>query len=211
MTYTVSNIPIVLKPLFWLYSYMVAVFVYTIFLLLHATVRIEYRNKEVLKDGQNYIFSLWHEHLMGHFVVFTRYDRDYVWLNHPIWFMKPIHLILHWMGTKRIALGSSGNSGKVALLEVISSLKEGYNTIINPDGPAGPKREIKDGVLNMSIATGVAVVPLKITSLFSITTPTWDRKRLPIPFSRIIVEYGEPIVVTEAGKEEARRILHKAM
>ena len=211
MAYTVDNVPILLKPFLWLYGYTGAIFFYSIFLFAHATVRIEYRNKEVLDSNKNHIFSLWHENLMGHFVVFTRYDRDFVWLNHPMWFMKPIHIILYWMGTKKLMLGSSGNSGKEALAEVITWVKNGSSTMINPDGPRGPIRVVKDGVLNMGIETGVPVIPFKITSSNAITMPTWDKKRFPIPFSKVIVEYGEPILITESNKEEARAHLSAGM
>jgi len=211
MPYTVSNVPLILRPLFWLYGYSIAIVVYSIFLVVRATVRIEYRNLEVLKTRDNHIFSMWHENLIGYFVVFIRYDRKYVWLNHPTWYMKPIHLILYWMGTEKLALGSSGKAGREALGEVISSLNDGYNTMINPDGPKGPIRVVKDGVLNMSIETGIPVIPLSITSANALTFPTWDKKRCPFPFSQVIVEYGEPIEVTEQNKEEARARLAAAL
>ena len=83
--------------------------------------------------------------------------------------------------------------------------------MINPDGPGGPVRVLKDGVLNMSIATAVPVVPFKVTATRSFTLPTWDRKRLPVPFSRVTVEYGEPITITESNKEEAREYLQSSM
>ncbi|MBL4656721.1 MAG: DUF374 domain-containing protein [Flavobacteriales bacterium] len=181
------------------------------FLSIRITVRIEFKNKEVLRPDGNYIFSLWHENLMGLFVVYASLDREFVWLNHPSWYMKPIHLNLNWHGSKKLAMGSSGNSGKAALAQVVSWLNEGYSTFINPDGPRGPIREIKDGVLNMSIETGVPVVPFKVTSATAYTLPTWDRKRVPLLFTTVTVEYGEPVVVTEENKEEARKSLMMAM
>jgi lysophospholipid acyltransferase (LPLAT)-like uncharacterized protein len=209
--YTVSNVPLLLKPLFWLYGYSVAVLIYLVFCFIRITVRIEYKNKELLNDGENYIFSLWHENLIGLFVVYTTLNRDFVWLNHPGWHMKPVHINLGWMGTSKLALGSSGNSGKEALALVIQWLKEGHSTVINPDGPGGPVRVLKDGVLNMSIATGVAVVPFKVTSTRAFTLSTWDRKRVPAPFSKVTVEYGEPMAVTERNRGEARQYLQTSM
>ena len=185
--------------------------IYLVFCFIRITVRIEYKNKELLNDGENYIFSLWHENLIGLFVVYTTLNRDFVWLNHPAWYMKPVHINLRWMGTRKLALGSSGNSGKEAMAQVNQWLKEGYSTVINPDGPGGPVRVLKDGVLNMSIATAVPVVPFKVTSTMSFTLPTWDKKRVPVPFSRVTVEYGEPITVTESNKEEAREYLQSSM
>lgn len=126
--------------------------------------------------------------------------------------MKPIHLLLFFIGNKKLALGSSGNSGKEALQIVVEHLKMGYNTAINPDGPAGPLKELKQGVLDMSAESGVEVVPFKIVTPISWTLKfTWDEKRIPMPFSKIIVEYGNPVKVTKENYSEAREQLISQM
>ena len=149
---------------------------------------------------------MWHDNLVPYFMVYTRYKAPYVWLNHPAWFMKPIHILLKLICTQEIALGSSGFSGKAALEEVIDYLKRGYNTVITPDGPSGPVKELKRGVLDMSLASGIPVVPLKIrTPKRSILKATWDKKRIPLPFSTITVEFGKPVIVNEENYEIAKR------
>ena len=132
-------------------------------------------------------------------------------MNHPVWVMKPIHYWLRFSGVKELALGSAGNSGKEALQKVIVFLKNGYSTLITPDGPSGPPHELKQGVLQMSMETGVPVVPLKIISSRFFTIPTWDRKRIPIPFSTIRVIFEKPISVTKENFEEAKILLVKAL
>ena len=133
-------------------------------------------------------------------------------MNFPAWHMKPIHILLKLIGTKKLALGSSGHSGKAALKEVIGYLKQGYNTVINPDGPSGPVKKLKHGVLEMSLATGVPVIPLKIITSKKIEfSKTWDKKRIPLPFSVLTVEYGEPVQVTAETYEEAKLRIEQQM
>lgn len=204
--YTVSNIPLLIRPLYLVCSVIVASFVYGLFFFSHLLVRIEYQNKEVLKSRGNYIFSMWHENLVPYFIVNIRYRSDYIWLNHPAWFMKPIHIILWFMGTKKLALGSSGNAGRAGLEEVVSYLRKGYNTLINPDGPSGPLKELKHGVLDMSMESEVPVISVKISTARAITlSNTWDQKRIPLPFSKMTVTFSEPVQVTDLNKEEARQ------
>ena len=114
-------------------------------------------------------------------------------MNHPAWYMKSVHVLLKLTGVEHICLGSSGNSGKEALENVVHFLKQGYSTTIASDGPAGPQQELKPGVLLMSSRSGVPVVPLNFSCSSSIRIRGWDRKVLPAPFSEIIVDVGIPL------------------
>ena len=72
--------------------------------------------------------------------------------------MKPIHLILRFAGIKKIILGSSRFSGRKAADELEEYLKEGYSTVILPDGPSGPSFVPKLGVFHISLKSKI---PLK--------------------------------------------------
>ena len=210
--YTVNNIPLLYRPVYLFLSWLLGLSVYSFFVLFHLLCRIKYKGKEHLIPSQNYIYCMWHHNLLPYFMVYTKYKAPYVWLNHPAWFMKPIHILLKLIGTQEIAMGSSGHSGKAGLEEVIGYLKRGYNTVITPDGPSGPVKELKKGVLDMSLASGIPVVPLKIqTPERFILKATWDNKRIPIPFSAIIVEFGKPVIVNEENYEIARREIIEQM
>ena len=155
---------------------------------------------------------MWHNNLVSYFIVYTKYKVPYVWLNHPAWFMKPIHILLKLIGTRKIALGSSGFSGKAALDEVVYFLKKGYNTLITPDGPAGPVKKLKNGVLDMSLASGIPIIPLKInTNKEFILKATCDKKRFPMLFSTIIVEFGNPVIVTNENYELSKKEIIEQM
>ncbi len=96
--------------------------------------------------------------------------------------------------------GSSSKGGREAMGELIGHLKEGKRCAITPDGPRGPRREIKPGVLNVARMTGCPVVPFAFAAEKAWRLRSWDRFIIPKPFSRAIFVYGEPIRVPRHGK-----------
>jgi len=142
------------------------------------------------------ILAFWHQHNFALFVSFLLRRHAHVCINHPAWYMKPVHVVLKFQGMRRIVLGSTGSGGRAAADEVVEDLKQGYATFINPDGPAGPPRQLKKGVLHMAAQAGVPIVPVDFRLSRALTLRrTWDHKALPLPFSRITVRLGPPITV----------------
>ena len=208
MAYRVDNIPLLLKPFFLLYSYSLAFIFYSVLLFNNLTCKIE---KHGIEHNENAVYAIWHESLLLYFTVYLRYKKPYIWLNHPLWYMKPVHLILKFVGTEKIFLGSTGHGGKGALEKVIAHLKKGYNTLVACDGPAGPFKEMKYGVLEMSKQANIPVVAVKFSASKYFTMPGWDRKIAPYPFSTITVEYQKPVFVTEGNYEESAKIVAEGM
>ena len=115
------------------------------------------------------------------------------------------------MGIKELAYGASGHQGKMALEKILTRLREGWSTFLTPDGPKGPTKVLKDGVLIMSLKTGVPVIPVSFQIKRSWRIPSWDRKRYPKFGATLKVIYNTPILVTESNFEEARAIIANAM
>lgn len=197
MRYTVQNAPFPLKQLNWLYGILVGGFMYFSYRLIHSTLRIEYVGKENLQTSPNHIYTFWHENLPLHFMVNLHIKEPQIWLQHPMLFMKPIHVCAKLMGVKELAYGSSGNSGKAALERVNAQLKNGYSTMINPDGPHGPIKKLKMGVLLMAKETGVPIIPITMDASSKWIINTWDKKKQPLPFSTITVRYHKPIYIKD--------------
>lgn len=211
MSYRMDTIPCWLKPFFLFYSYLLGCCAFVGFTLLHKTCRIRFEGRENLRGHSNFIFSAWHQILPSYFVAFTHHDTPQAWLSHPLWSMKPIVIHMGWVGIHHIIFGSAGHSGKEAMDRLVLHLKEGCSTLINPDGPAGPPRVMKKGVLHLALATGVPVVPMRIETGACLPLKTWDRKRIPLPFTTLTVIYGKPIKVTEDNLKQAEQNIFDAM
>lgn len=132
-------------------------------------------------------------------------------MAYPLWYMKPVHYMNRLIGVKEMAFGASGIDGKEALQKILTGLRQGYSTFLTPDGPKGPPKVMKNGVLLMSSKTGVPVIPISFYVEKSKRTNSWDKKRFPVFFSKITVVYGKPVVVSENNFEEFRQIISSAM
>jgi len=64
------------------------------------------------------------------------------------------------------------------------------------DGPRGPRRVLKSGIVDIGRRTGVAVVPFAAVADRSwVLHKSWDQFQVPKPFATIHVVYGEPVTV----------------
>ncbi len=203
----VDNIPWYLKPFFLIFGYSLGGLFYVYSKLMRASCKIKFAGAP-LPQNAPVVYCIWHESLVLHFVVFNRVTKQ-VWMNHPAWYMKPVHVLLRITGVEHICLGSSGNSGKAALEKVIGFLKQGYSTTIASDGPAGPVHELKPGALLMSRDAQVPVTSLHFSCSRTWRLGGWDRKIIPALFSEIIVHVGEAVFVTEANLKNAEIAIAK--
>jgi lysophospholipid acyltransferase (LPLAT)-like uncharacterized protein len=202
----VDTVPWYLRPFFLLFGYGGGLFFYVYCGLIHLTCSIRFMGAPI--PAQPAIYCIWHRDLVLYFGVFNSVKKQ-VWMNHPAWYMKPVHVLLRWRGVEYICLGSSGNSGKEALENVISYLKQGYSTTIASDGPAGPVQVLKPGVLWMSRDAHVPVVPLHFSCSSGTRLGGWDGKVLPRLFSEITVTVGESIQVNESNLEASGKAIAK--
>jgi lysophospholipid acyltransferase (LPLAT)-like uncharacterized protein len=105
--------------------------------------------------------------------------------------------------------GSSTRGAARALLGAVRELQEGYAVAFTPDGPRGPRREMKPGVVAAAQRGGAAIVPLHAEATRSWRLHSWDRFMIPKPGARVVVRYGRPFEVADgdsglvAGLHEA--------
>jgi lysophospholipid acyltransferase (LPLAT)-like uncharacterized protein len=147
--------------------------------------------------SQHAIFCIWHETWWCYFVVFSSHPSALAVISHPAAYMKPMHTMFKLLGLQRLILGSSGEEGRLARL-----VQNGFSTTISPDGPSGPPRILKKGVLHIGLQSGVPIVPLAISPSRFVSWPSWDSKKFPLPFSRIRVVVHEAICVNPENFNE---------
>lgn len=107
----------------------------------------------------------------------------------------------------REARGSSTRGGVRALVGAVKALRAGGAAAFTPDGPRGPRRQLKGGVLVAAQRGGATVVPLHAGADRAWHLRSWDRFLIPKPFARVRIAYGEPFEVAEgeAGLAAAER------
>jgi lysophospholipid acyltransferase (LPLAT)-like uncharacterized protein len=97
--------------------------------------------------------------------------------------------------------GSSSRGGRKALHQMIDVMNKGdkkYLCGTAVDGPQGPPRKLKKGMVAVARQTGALFVPMACSGDRVITfTRAWDQTILPKPFSRMVIEFGEPVAIPE--------------
>ena len=124
--------------------------------LLHATLRIKHDGAEKLNGLPQYIVAFWHEHLL--LMLHARYGR-------PIRVMvsrsRDGELVASAFSRYGVDVsrGSTTRGASAALRDLIRAARNGSNIVFTPDGPVGPRRIAKEGIVYAAQATGLPIVP----------------------------------------------------
>ena len=103
--------------------------------------------------------------------------------------------------------GSSSRGGTGALRQMVRLLRRGTPIAVTPDGPRGPRQEMKLGPILAAQMAGVPLIPVSAGTDRGWWFEGWDRFVVPKPFSRIRLHYGEPVLVPrDADEAELTRI-----
>ena len=106
--------------------------------------------------------------------------------------------------------GSSSEGGGAALRSMLRHLKAGDGVGITPDGPDGPAMRAKPGIAVAAHLSHATVLTVTYATRWRRILGSWDRFHLPLPFSRGVMIYGEPIEVAndaDPAAIEACRVL----
>ena len=134
---------------------------------------------------------LWHRRQEG-ITLLVSGHRDAAYLSGPAraWGYTVVH-------------GSSTRGGARGLRGLIQTLSAGHDAAITPDGPRGPARLAKPGVLAAAARAGARVIPVAATASRSWRLRSWDRFVLPAPGATVRVTYGQPLTLDAAAPRPA--------
>lgn len=164
--------------------------------VLGATLRVRHVRSATIDAynaaGRRYILSFWHAHLL--LMLRSRFA-------HPIGVISSKSKdgdisagVFKYYGVECVR-GSSSKGGSGALRELIRMARRGRNIVFTPDGPRGPARVLKLGVVSAAQATGLPVIPVAFAASRRKMLSSWDRMVVPYPFARAIFLYGEPMEI----------------
>ena len=105
-----------------------------------------------------------------------------------------------------IVFGSSTRGGTSGLRRIVRRLRAGSDVGFAPDGPRGPARVAKHGVLLAARYSGAVIVPVAASAAASWHLASWDAFEIPRPWSTIRLVYGPPLDVTAKPLAERARL-----
>ena len=181
--------------------------VYLLIRLLHITYRFRLHGKPGvhMPADQHYVFAIWHQNLFAgilaqtgrqHVVIISRSrDGDFV--------SNLCTRLGHKVARGSSRSGTVDKGGRVAKGEMVELLESGLSGAITVDGPRGPAFEVKPGIIDMARLAQIPIVPYPPMPRRYWQFKSWDSFRLPKPFTRIDIHYGEPVYVPEDTPFEA--------
>ena len=180
---------------------------------LFLTVHVDHR--KVVEDGTpykaavgstRYCFCMWHDAIVA--AVFSlkthklagliSRHQDGSYLTHAV----------KLVGITPVR-GSASRGGAQATRQLID--QPDLHVCITPDGPRGPRRGMKDGIVYLASRTGRPIVPTTLVSTKYWSIPGgWSDMMIPKPFSRLLMIAGAPIEIpAEISRQEITRLTEK--
>ena len=89
--------------------------------------------------------------------------------------------------------GSSTRGGKAAFRKMLKLAKGSADMGITPDGPKGPRHQVKPGVVQLARLSGRLTLPIAFACSRGHRFHSWDHFLLPFPFGRGVFVIGEPL------------------
>jgi len=184
---------------------------YLLVRILAATYRFRYYGLEniekakCLSRGGNYLLAIWHQNLLQG--ILGQIGRRHVVIVSKSKDAEAVAFACQKMGHD-VARGSSRSKagvdkgGQAAMEEMILILKTGIPGAITVDGPKGPAKKVKPGIIKMAKDAQIAIVPYAPIATKYWEFNSWDKFRLPKPFSIINVYYGVPLLLEEGSEKE---------
>jgi lysophospholipid acyltransferase (LPLAT)-like uncharacterized protein len=156
---------------------------------------------------ERFIYAFWHESLLAPTVRKTRI-RILISQHADGEFIAQVCRFLGY----GVVRGSSTRGGSLALLDLIDAGGRSHLGV-TPDGPRGPRRQLKVGVIYLASRTGLAIVPIGIGYSRAWRFRSWDRFALPVPFSTLVGVLGEelrvPAGLDRDGLERYRKLVEE--
>ena len=100
--------------------------------------------------------------------------------------------------------GSSSKGAVKALKGAFNELKNGIDVIITPDGPQGPIYSVSDGAVVIAQKKDLEIYALTYEANRFWEFKSWDKMRLPKPFSTINFALSKPFKVNDMTLDEAK-------
>jgi lysophospholipid acyltransferase (LPLAT)-like uncharacterized protein len=164
--------------------------------LLYSTLRSEhvqqYFEQRAWHGGTPVLLAFWHGRMLyflhryhrQRFTILVSRSKDGEFVSQ----------VLQRFGV-HVIRGSSSQGGAQGLRAIVRKVHSGYHAAFTPDGPRGPRYTVQPGIVAVAKTTGAAILPVTYGACWKKVFCSWDAFLMPLPFSRVVVIYGEPIYV----------------
>ena len=181
---------------------------------IYSTNKYDVRGRDnylnTIKKNQSVIISVWHGQLLSILYDLRNENVNAVAGTHAdAELISRIAISWGW----NMIRGSSKEQGDIAYKSMIRCLQNsGTILFITPDGPTGPPKIPKLGIIRAAQATQSAIIPTSVFSSRRWGFTNWDTFYLEKPFGKIYIEYGKPILFDKNSDQKyCRKVLVEKM
>ncbi|VAX16712.1 Protein of unknown function DUF374 [hydrothermal vent metagenome] len=152
------------------------------------------KEKQITREGKPVILSFWHGRLFYIPYYYRKASSGWRILISASDDGEMITRTISWFGYGKVR-GSSFKNARRALIGLKRAVDEGYSVAMIADGSRGPCEKMQMGALMVSKLSGAAAIPFAIAFSNCWKMKSWDRFLFPKPFSKVVVIYGDPVIV----------------
>lgn len=150
---------------------------------------------ELRASGRPFIYAIWHRNVL--FSPYLLRNQDCAVMISASKDGEFITRVVRAFGNTAFR-GSTSRGGITALKNLAAHLSAGNSAAITPDGPRGPALKLQGGILTAAQRSGATIVPFAYECTRQwVAEKSWDRHRIPKPFTTFVVSYGEPLQVPQ--------------
>ncbi len=186
--------------------------------LLFSTVTIECHNDQPATDPRHpdcermYLYSIWHESIVMPVAMCSIKNMAGLVSRHQDGGI--LAMTMKRFGIRAVR-GSSSKGGTRALRELLTATQNWHITI-TPDGPRGPRREVKSGIIYLASQSGTPIVCWAFACQNAwVVRGNWTDMVVPKPFSKVNAFVAPPVCVPpnldRAGIEHYRQRVQRVM
>lgn len=164
--------------------------------------KIFYKCKCINYPKEKCMFALWHAHQCG--VFSCNLNRKTCIMVSSSQDGEIISRAANAVGVETVR-GSKTRGGTKASLELIKRIQnEDINGALTIDGPKGPNRVVKKGIIEIAKMANVPIVPAVYWSPQKrfLKFNSWDEFRFPLIGTNLVMLFGNPIEVPQNQTEE---------
>ena len=168
-----------------------------------------WRYKNNVPSESPCIMLMWHEELFP--ILKKASHQNWVVIISPSKDGDVLAKLLSTWQYKILRGSASTHSKAVKVLRETIKLAKKNKITLGIDGPRGPRREIKIGMLLAAQVTGVPIYLVRIKAKGIRFEKAWDKSLLPYPFSKITIIKSEPIYIDKDLDRDALQELGREL
>lgn len=187
-----------------------------VFTILHQMdIRIKKKLINFDKSKRPAIYAMWHATQWG-LGLFDEQDRKNI--NVLVSLSNDgeiIARICHLLGFSLVR-GSHKRKGEQATREMLSKIEKGQSIAFMVDGPRGPQKKVKKGIIRIAKMAQIPIIPIVPYMKDKKCFNSWDNYQVPWTlWIKSVLAFGEPLYIPvdsdEKTEEEYRLKLEQAM